>query len=732
MLKLARLFGVLGLVAISPLSMARCAPAIPTLDEMAGDWLPMKLVDNPPAVHNFNDMVLFYRDRGAVFDLTSFTTGNPADLGNPGGLLWYDNPNKIYPTIRLLIDGKCYPALDCRWYPYRSLRRNQDCSGLSVETDLRMISEQYGVLCRVCVSNPGKSARKTTLTLEVPGRSQPGGTVLTPFINSNNNPEHKVSYVTATCVAQKPDAAREENGLVHWSWTGTVPAGGNRAIEFVSGHGAEKQAEQVATRVSTWAGEFPARFEECKQVWERRWNDAFTPGNTHFSGNLPILATDNAALKRNYYMGIITMLTLERTQFVAHPRSFVTSGEREAGTQYFWDATMQATAWALLEPQGMKAHLKRWLVMDVRGSVTTMLTWSRGYFSKERKLDHIEGYAFTACNFFQATLDYLRVTRDLAFLDEKLDSGQTVMERMDEMAVDWKGLVLADSPLANYGENHSLLECAPAYIHRVASCNAQNVWMMRQAALLHDLRNNPARAKELREEAARFLPAVLNLYKPGAGVWYGIHKDGKRVELRHCVDYIYVGNALADDLTPTMRQEMTGFVKRELFMRDWMRAMSQQDAAAANSDRPDHGPMGAYDGWIPLTVGAMWRLGFPQDAFGFYCRTAVITKEGPFAQAHEFYGPSCASYDAPVREAYRQGCLKECISGVAFSDVVISTFFGFSPSLDGKTLIADPKTPRPFKGTLTGVRFGGRSYQVVAGVDGATAEIESTERKTSP
>jgi len=36
---------------------------------------------------------------------------------------------------------------------------------------------------------------------------------------------------------------------------------------------------------------------------------------------------------------------------------------------------------------------------------------------------------------------------------------------------------------------------------------------------------------------------------------------GRRVELRHCVDYIYVGNALANDLALDMRREMTDFVK---------------------------------------------------------------------------------------------------------------------------------------------------------------------------
>jgi hypothetical protein len=361
----------------------------------------------------------------------------------------------------------------------------------------------------------------------------------------------------------------------------------------------------------------------------------------------------------------------------------------------------------------MKATLRRWLVQNVRSGQVIFLTDTNGFDAKT--YDSITGYAFNACTIFKTALDYLRVTGDLAFLDEKLENGKTVLQRMDEMATDWKTLVLPDSPLANYGENGNLLECAPTYIGRVSSCNAQNVWMMRQDAALQELKGNAARAKELRADAEELLPAVLSLYKPGDGVWYGLHNDGKRVKLRHCVDYIYVGNALANDLTPSMRREMTGFVKRELLMRDWMRAMSLNDAAAAKSDRPDHGPMGAYDGWPALTVGTMWRLGFPNDAFDFYCRTAEVTKEGPFAQAREFYGPRREQYDAPVRIAEREGCMKECISGVAFAEVVINTFFGFAPSLDGKTLLADPQTPRPFTGKLLNVSACGKKLTISAG-----------------
>ncbi len=669
---------------------------MPSLDEMAGDWLPMKDVANPPDVNNFHDMLLVNRD------LTSF-------FCYPKDWLWNGQPRFGYPPITLTIAGKEYPAAECRWYPYRALRRNPDCGGLAVETDTRMINEQRAVLVRVQICNPSAINTSVELALSVSGWLQPDGISV---LNTNQ----RAGFATVVCPATKPNSVTNDNGVVRWQWKVALPAGSKKEIEFIAGDGHVADSQKVQADVTRWRNHFSTEFDGFKKCWERRWADAFTPENKHFSGNLPVLVTDNAALKRNYYMGIITMLELERTQFPVHPRSFITSGERAPGTQFYWDASMKSTVWALLEPAGMKATLRRWLVQNPRSGQDIFLTDTNGFDAAVH--DHITGYAFNACTIFKTSLDYLRVTGDLAFLDEELEDGKTVLQRMDEMATDWKTLVHPDSPLADYGKNENLLECAPAYIGRVPSCNAQNVWMMRQDAALQELKGNAARARELRDDAEKFLPAVLSLYKSGDGVWYGLNNGGQRVELRHCVDYIYVGNALADDLTPGMRREMTDFVKRELLMRDWMRAMSLKDAAATVSDRPDHGPMGAYDGWPALTVGTMWRLGFPNDAFDFYCRTAEVTKEGPFAQAREFYGPHRKQYDAPARIAEREGCMKECISGAAFADVVVNTFFGFAPSLDGKNLLADPQTPRPFTGKLLNVCTRGKKFTISAGKSG--------------
>jgi len=676
---------------------------VPPLDGMAGNWLPMKVVANPPDVNNFHDMLLVNRD------LTSF-------FCYPEDWLWSDGKFRFgYPPVTLTIAGKEYPATECRWYPYRALRRNTNCAGFVVQTDTRMINEQRAVLVRVQIANPVTTKTNIEITLTVSGILQADGI-------SVLNIKQRKGFVTVVCPATKPDSLTNDNGVVRWRWNATIPGRGKQMIEFVAGDGQQPNARNVQADVAKWSANFTKEFDGFKKCWEQRWADAFTPGNKHFSGSLPVLVTDNTALKRNYYMGILTMLELERTQFPVSPRSFITSGERAPGTQYYWDASMQATVWALLEPAGMKATLRRWLTQNVRSGDTINLFQTNGF--DPTVYDHINGYAFNACNIFQTTFDYLRVTGDLGFLDERLENGKTVLEKMDDMATDWKTLVLPDNPLASYGENNNLLECAPAYIGRVASCNAQNVWMMRHDAALQEMEGNAARAQELRDDAEFFLPAVLSLYKSGDGVWYGLHNDGKRVELRHCVDYIYVSNALANDLTPDMRREMTDFVKRELLMRDWMRAMSLKDTAAAVSDRPDHGPMGAYDGWPALTVGTMWRLGFPGDAFDFYCRTAEVTKEGPFAQAREFYGPQRDQYDAPVRIAERDGCMKECISGAAFADVVVNTFFGFAPSLDGKNILTDPQTPRPFTGKLLHVSFRGKRFAISASGKGISVVKE--------
>ena len=82
----------------------------------------------------------------------------------------------------------------------------------------------------------------------------------------------------------------------------------------------------------------------------------------------------------------------------------------------------------------------------------------------------------------------------------------------------------------------------------------------------------------------------------------------------------------------------------------WMRAQSLSDPAAAKSDRPDHGPMGAFCAWPAETMATMCEFGEYDKALDFLHRCAAVTKEGPFSQSRELLG---TTHDAPVRIASR-------------------------------------------------------------------------------
>ncbi len=162
----------------------------------------------------------------------------------------------------------------------------------------------------------------------------------------------------------------------------------------------------------------------------------------------------------------------------------------------------------------------------------------------------------------------------------------------------------------------------PTYINEVASFNAANVWMMRRVAAIDDALGDKARAQELQADADRLLPAVLALYEPGQGVWNSLHRDGTKVQIRHVFDFATIGLTINDDLSADMRKEMSRFVETELLTDHWMRAQSLGDIAATVSNRPDHGPMGAFCAWPAETTAVFCEFGEYDKAIDLLHRCA--------------------------------------------------------------------------------------------------------------
>jgi hypothetical protein len=294
---------------------------------------------------------------------------------------------------------------------------------------------------------------------------------------------------------------------------------------------------------------------------------------------------------------------------------------------------------ALLEPRS-------WLEDTLAPLLTTdtHAHYARDYLSGEGVGPW---YSFNDISIFTLLDKYGRATAaaasegggSLAFFNSSL-AGRRVVEWMDSAATYWQGLVAENSSLADYGLAYNLLECVPTYLHRVPALNAANVAMMRRVGELWGALGNASRAAELGAAADALQPHVLALYREGDGTWDCEYPSGARMNVRTVIDFIYTTAALAPAFSAPQRSDMLRFLREELLVAPssvWLRALSLGDAAAPQSDRADHGPLGSYDGWPPLAALAVAQLGFVEEGVGLLAAFAGeggVLSESCFGQAH--------------------------------------------------------------------------------------------------
>lgn len=674
--------------------------AVPTLDELAGQWQESSSLASLPALNNA---------RGA---------------GQAGrGVLALENVS--FPPItmagdtgRLLIDGKAPTLEQARWFPYQVMRRGRS-GDIAVETAVRMPYEANGVLFHIVLINESAFRRDLQVTVFLSANtarhkpwnwSIPRNQSASRFIGSLADDGRSAMFRTpdgelVNCFAfeQKPESLsfRSGSGEVRWH----ILLGGHSSTTINYDLSLGSSGVRVHDLARTWIGDFRGVFEKSESDRQSRFDAMFTPNNRYFSGNLPVLETTDADLRRVYYTSALSILSVLRTSLPVAPRVYVSNAPIYNGIDvYFWDTREWATAFALLDPAMLKCYLRGWLWKGIYGG-----------YAEEFLTGTEVGPVYSAndLSVFVQLNDYVNVTGDSAFLREKI-RGKTVLEHMDAIATHWKSLVRPNRTMADYGEAENLLECVPTYIHEVPSFNAANVWMMRRTADLQQAEGNRKRAEELRSDADRLLRVVLALYEPGQGVWDSLHRDGSRVEMRHVFDYSTVGLTIGSDLTPAMHKEMTEFVERELLTDHWMRAQSLRDPAAKASDRPDHGPMGAFSAWPAETMATMCEFGQFAQALSFMRQIATVTDEGPFSQSRELLS---THHDARVRIALRGDQDYFVSSGASFMETILRGFFGYQPDVLGGRVISN-RAPRGFEGRLLNVSRGDRLVEIASTATG--------------
>lgn len=609
--------------------------SIPSLDDLATKWLDCARLAHMPSMHNFHEMAACAPDLVGV----NFLPGHR--IYKASGPRWFTY--NTLPICRMSINGDTPDAACCQWSAYEA-RRRLTLEGVEIVSTTRLASEANAILWRVRLHNGSPSPTRFDLSVFWKGSlERDGGAV---FHSPELGMDSLYQFFDQPRMAQSANDPAE----VESRWRFHLLPGASHEIRF-----------QMC--VNTKAGTFPAddirspawfesQWLRARSVWEERWQNAFTQGNPFFSGNAPTLVTNDAAIHEIYYRSVLTLLVLLRTNTWCD-RTFITSGER-GNIVYYWDTSLFSTIFALLEPEKMKDQLKLFLEQDPHKNADLGFGDHRPAAPEKLVVANgwdMHGYAANDVSILRMAHSYISVTQDAGFLKERI-ADQSVLDRLRVLATGWKKLLRDPSDqLADYGMAGNLLECVPTYINKVPSFNAANVWMMRSLAVLLENTANGEEAACLRVQADSMANAVMSLYVPGAGVWSSLHRNGTRVEMRHCYDFASVGRFMPADLPQKVRKEMVAFVQRELLTRSWMRAQSLLDVAVANSDRPDHGPLGAYDAWPAVTVDAMCNLGHWHEGIAFLRNTQAAIYEGVYAQARELIGPDKLNFNADVRIA---------------------------------------------------------------------------------
>ncbi|HVK25043.1 MAG TPA: LamG domain-containing protein [Actinokineospora sp.] len=639
-----------------PAALANAATGTPPpLDSLTSDWLAVSGLRHLPAISNFWGGV---NVSGNVLGVNNFTLPPYAQAGS---------------AVDLTVDGTGLNSTHSRWSAYEILRKATTAKGLTVQTATRLTFEANQLLLQLTVSNPTAAAVTSTFSANLNPRirkstsgwswsvPRPGDsnftarTVGTPAANVMVS-DNTGATVTVFAVSGAPTLA-VSGAAGTASWSLTLAAGATQTINIVMsvGNTSTGQAlvnvsdgQSVTNAANTALQNFASVFTAAATGWSTRWTQAFTSGNSHYSGSLPVLTPENTtngnAIARLYYMAILTVLTLERTNlgpsfntnlgrtgtFSGIDRVYVTAAPEYAPTvTYFWDTSYCSVILSLLDPTEFKKMTDHWLTKNIYGCYA--VEWIQGGTVGP-------WYSANDLTVFSTVLNYINYSGDRAYLNTTINS-KTVLTRLTESSTHWQTLVPSGQKLADYGLNHNLLEVLPKYVNQVAAFNAANVWMMNQAADLQQAAGNTTTATTLRSSANSLLPEVLALYSAGEGVWNCRHADGSLVEVRTVVDFAIGSNLLADKLTSTQKTEMKNFVTSELIDGDWIRALSMSDSMAP-VPRVDHGTSGAYDAWPAMAAQAFGRFGDYTGMRDQLVRYSGVTTKGPFTQAHQLTYPN--------------------------------------------------------------------------------------------
>jgi len=705
--------------------------AIPrlTLDNLASDWLPRSFTQLAalPGLTNDLGSLQIEADLTAIKHpvFPPFSAG-----GETTGLL--------------LINGKsltqCAPHVEVRWTA-AAIYRRCDVDGWHLTSRTSLLPDEPGAIIEITIENRG-AARDLSLGMLLSGRSRNTGAEgyawAVPSVPTDVFSFTKTEGLAQTVTpASLPDALliANEGATAHtvfavwpaparWrrervpEWRLHLAPGARTTICLLCTFNASAaEAQRIATR---WHRREAEAFAATRARWDALWQAAFTPGNPHFSGSLPVVDSPHDAVNRLYYMGVLTLLFCRRRYpHAILPTSYLTLCPRRGeGTVYL--------AWDLPYTSGMLARLDP-AVLDA--SLRLLLTAPPLDYQHTNLFDGTH-FGWPCCAqpqaIFTAAINLTRWTSGTAWqqapitVRPKLTSikasptnaaPRPAIEFVRDALRIHRTHHLPDSPIVSFGDRGAYLECITTYAHGTAGHTALQAWALQEAA--------PLLGEDTTREVTALRAAAMQLFDPAAGHFVCRYPDGRTEPAANLYDIGLVLSSIGEYLPASTVDALLEFVRARLITRTWAHCLDPADLDALSGIRCDHQSAGCFPAWPAQFIRGVLRAGrSPEWLTQWINGIAEVTRQGPFAQAYwaEDMHPPEAGAAAKCYDELTQGNHWAISSGVFFAEMILDGICGLHADLAGHLTVRPGLQPWQKDTRITGIVTPTGTYNLENGV----------------
>jgi hypothetical protein len=659
----------------------------------------------------------------------------------------YSGGNEI--TAFTLINGRnlaqVAPFVAIQWRAY-AVDRRCEADGWLMESHTSLLPNQPGAVIRIKIQNRRSQARQLRLGFMLSARAANTGaegyawavptipTDVSSFLGEKGLGQtvRPADCGSGICVANedsnafsvqacRPAAdAWQRERIPTWSRSLKGNETFNVTLLFTF-HKDQEEAQRIAKQ---WYGREEQAMAEERQRWESVWNAAFTPNNSIFSGSLPVVHSPSNAVRKLYYMGVLTLLTCRRNYGwgTTNPCYLTLWPRRGEGSVYLaWDLPYISGILARLDPEALRSYLR--LVMSAPWldyQTTNLLAGVHGGWECCAHPHAVTSSAFNLMRWQNdqswKTWNLTRIPPkskgfDFGGVGEVKESRQGKSEQLTGEQAFRQALWvhrehhMPGSVLVDFGSRSHYLECITTYGHGTAGHTAIQAWALAESARAFG-ENNDA-------ERATLLHAIESLYQPDNGFFSCLYPEGQKQDAANIFDIGMVLNAIGNDLPKEWVARITRFTREELATPTWSHCLSPTDLDIASGTRADHQWAGCFGAWPSQFLMGALRTSYYEDWIEQWISgLSRVTLQGPFAQA--YWAEDMAEQEAGAApkcfDDLPQGNHWVISSGVHFAEMVLDGVAGLQASVDG-ALTADARELPIRKGLhVEGILHRGNRY----------------------